>query len=144
MRKPYRQRRVSAPPEFQFFKPSGIPRRELQTITLSIDEYEAIRLADHRGLEHKEAAQKMNISRPTFTRLIEKARKKVAIAIVDGMELAIQGGNVDFVKNHHRCRNCGETHTTKAREIVDECPDCGSTNVEDVAKKYMNDEEKQN
>ena len=99
---------INVPPRFNNFKPSGVPRRFLKQIDLTIDEYEALRLTDYLQLEHLEASEKMNISRPTFTRLIEKARHKVAQAIVNGMELVIEGGNIDFVNTLHRCRECGE------------------------------------
>ena len=74
MREPYRKRRINVPPRFNNFKPSGVPRRFLKQIDLTIDEYEALRLADYLQLEHLEASERMNISRPTFTRLIEKAK----------------------------------------------------------------------
>ena len=56
------------------YKPFGIPRRELDSVTLLFEEYEAIKLADYENLTQEEAALKMNISRPTFTRLYDKAR----------------------------------------------------------------------
>ena len=105
MRNSYRKRRVHSPPKFLNFKPSGIPRKLIKSVVLTIDEYEAIRLADHLGKEHLEASEMMHISRPTFTRLIERARQKTAHAIVEGMELVIEGGNVDFCDANHRCRH---------------------------------------
>ena len=96
MRGPYRKRFVQRPPFFQNFKPSGIPRKMLKKVELTLDEYEAIRLADYLQIEHLEASEKMKISRPTFTRLIEKARQKIATVIIDGNELVIGGGNVNL------------------------------------------------
>ena len=80
--RPKKERIVHAPPKVLIFKPAGIPSLNLEKVELSIDEYEAIRLADLFGDEQETAAQKMGISRPTFTRLIESARKKVADAIL--------------------------------------------------------------
>ena len=138
MRESYRKRRIYQPPNFQNFKPSGIPRHLLKTVTLTVDEYEAIRLADYQGLEHLEAAEKMAISRPTFTRLIEKARHKIAQAIVDGMELVVDGGNIEFTNTLRRCRDCGDEQISPYTEIEHniDCPECGSENVEDIARKF--------
>jgi len=78
MPRPERKRTVYTPPFFTDFKPIGVPNKLLNITLLSLDEYEAFRLADQVGLSHIEAAEQMEISRSTFTRLIEKARKKIA------------------------------------------------------------------
>ena len=88
-------------------------------------------------LEHLEASERMNISRPTFTRLIEKARHKVAQAIVNGRELVIEGGNIDFVNTLHRCKDCGEITLQPFSEESKICPDCRSSNVENLAMNFM-------
>ena len=136
MRGPYRKRRVQLPPNFQNFKPSGIPRKFLKALNLSIDEYEAIRLADYEGLEHQKAAEYMAISRPTFTRLIDKARHKIARAIVDGMELVIEGGNVEFANRLRRCRKCGDEQIQPISDLSDGCPECGPETMEEVHKNF--------
>ncbi|NPA66408.1 MAG: DUF134 domain-containing protein [Epsilonproteobacteria bacterium] len=64
------------------FKPCGIKKIDLETLLLSEDEAEAIRLADYEGLYQQECAQKMGISRPTFSRLVTQARKKIADALL--------------------------------------------------------------
>ncbi len=142
MRGPYRKRLVNQPPNFKNFKPSGIPRKMLKAVTITIDEYEAFRLADYLGLEHLQAAEKMAISRPTFTRLIEKARNKIARAIVEGMELVVQGGNIEFENTLHRCRDCGEEQVNPVNENLPDCPECGSENVQDLAQDFI-DKDKQ-
>jgi len=68
---------------------------KLEESSITFDEFEAIRLKDFEGLEQEECAQKMNISQPTFHRLILSARKKVADAIVNGKALKIEGGNFE-------------------------------------------------
>jgi predicted DNA-binding protein (UPF0251 family) len=137
MRSSYRKRRIHQPPNFKNFKPSGIPRNILKTLYLTIDEYEAVRLADYEGMEHLEASEKMNISRPTFTRLIEKARHKIARTIIDGMELVVEGGNVEFLNTLRRCRDCGDEQLSPSNKNTADCPECGSDNVEDVAENYL-------
>ena len=65
------------------FKPCGIPSHSLETVTLTKDELEAIRLADIEGLYHENAAKKMEISRATFGRILNSARAKIADAIIN-------------------------------------------------------------
>jgi len=86
-------RRISAEPETVYFKPAGVPMRELEESVITIDEFEAIRLKDFQELEQEECAQKMEISQPTFHRLILSARKKIADAIINGKAIKIKGGN---------------------------------------------------
>ncbi|HGY54564.1 MAG TPA: DUF134 domain-containing protein [Caldithrix abyssi] len=137
MRGPYRKRRVQRPPQFSNFKPSGIPRKYLDSIELTVDEFEAIRLADYLQKEHAEAAEMMQISRPTFTRLIQQARRKLATAIIEGMELVIIGGNIDFEHTLHRCHDCGEVIQLPVDVSEEDCPGCGSQNVEDLARSFI-------
>lgn len=81
------------------FKPNGIPSARLKKVGLTLDEYEAIRLADFEGLSHEDAAKLMNISRPTFSRVVEKARRKLSEFIVEGKKLVIEGGNVEIMQD---------------------------------------------
>ena len=137
MRGPYRKRLVQNIPNFKNFKPSGIPRKILKKVELTLDEYEAIRLADYLKLEHLEASEKMKISRPTFTRLIDKARQKIANVLIEGNELVIAGGNVDLINTYYECRDCGDIQETPFEKQSDSCPDCGSVNIEDKSKEYL-------
>jgi predicted DNA-binding protein (UPF0251 family) len=93
MPRPRRCRRVWLEPNVTYFKPAGIPVRELEEVVLTVDEFEAIRLKDLEGLEQEEAAKKMNISQPTFFRLLDSARKKIADAMVNGKAIKIEGGS---------------------------------------------------
>lgn len=88
-------RRVNYVPSITYFKPAGIPLRELEEVCLSIEELEAIRLKDIEDLEQEQCAQKMNISRPTFVRVLDSARKKVADALIKGKAIKIEGGNYE-------------------------------------------------
>ena len=107
MPRPRSDRIVQMPPLFSEFKPIGVAGKLLEQTILSLDEYEAFRLADYIGLSHAEAADEMEISRSTFTRLIEKARRKIADLIIQGKLLTIEGGNIHFRKNIIRCNDCG-------------------------------------
>lgn len=93
MPRPVMDRRVSGRPASTLFKPAGIPTRDLPEITLTLDEFEALRLADFDGLYQEAAALRMGVSRQTFGRIIETARRKIADALVNGKALRIEGGN---------------------------------------------------
>lgn len=82
-------RKISFNPNITYFKPKGIPLRELKSIVLHLDEYEALRLKDLEGLEQEKCAQMMNISQPTFHRLLISARKKISDAIINGKAIEI-------------------------------------------------------
>ena len=133
MPRPEKQRIVNTPPLFSSFKPTGVTRTSLKKITLSLDEYEAIRLADKLGMDHSEAAELMEISRSTFTRLIEKSRSKMAEFIISGAELQIAGGNIHFRGNIIRCEDCGHMFKTDFEIQIRSCPSCGSEMLSDMA-----------
>ena len=92
MPRPCHCRRVSALPKNRCFKPNGIPLHELEEVVLSLDGLEALRLADHEDLNMDEAAARMGVSRHTFGRLLRRARRSVAQALVLGQALRIEGG----------------------------------------------------
>jgi uncharacterized protein len=94
MPRPCNCRRVCCVPSVKYYKPRGIPCSVLEQVNLTYDEYEAIRLADFEGLYQENAAQKMNISRQTFGRILESAHRKIADALVNGKALSIGGGTV--------------------------------------------------
>ena len=90
MPRPFCKRFVGWQPHVSLFKPAGIPAGELELVVLSLDEVEALRLADLNGQYQEAAADQMKISRATFARIIESARRKVADALVHGKALQIQ------------------------------------------------------
>lgn len=94
MPRPRKPRRICGPTGARFFKPQGVPLRDLQAAILSQDGMEALRLADAEGLEHTAAADLMGISRPTFSRLVSHARTVVATALNEGLALKIEGDTV--------------------------------------------------
>jgi len=96
MPRPRHCRRVGCLPQATFYKPRGIPLSILQHVNLTVDELEAIRLADLQGLYQEQSAEKMNISRQTFGRILESAHKKIADALVNGKALSIQGGPIEL------------------------------------------------
>jgi len=133
MPRPQKNRIIKEPPVFTHFKPAGIPGRSVDTVMLTLDEYEALRLSDLEGMSQEEAADEMEISRPTFTRLIETARKKVMELLVLGKMLIIEGGNIHFRHNLIKCRNCGHMFNINIEDDVRSCPSCGSDELMNLA-----------
>ena len=124
---------MQQPPLYTAFKPVGIRRYGLETILLTLDKYEAVRLADHEGLDHSASAEKMGISRPTFTRLINATRKKLADFIINGKQLQILGGSVHFRGNIYICNSCGEVISLPIANHIMLCPYFDSVDITDLA-----------
>jgi predicted DNA-binding protein (UPF0251 family) len=96
MPRPFCCRRIAGKPVASIFKPIAIPVRSLEEVVMTLDEFEALRLADLDGLYQEQAAEQMNVSRPTFSRIIDSAHRKTADALVHGKALRIEGGPVNI------------------------------------------------
>ena len=110
MPRPRHPRQVDFAPEVTYFKPAGVPLRDLDEVVLRPDELEALRLADLEGLYQEDAAARMTISRPTFARLVEAARKKVAGALVTGSAIRLEHagtGDSSAITAHKPPCGCG-------------------------------------
>lgn len=103
MPRPFKNRCINAQPLSVVYKPAGVPARQLAWVTLHLDEFEAIRLLDHLGLEQAQAAEHMGVSRPTVTRIYASARKKIADALALGQAICIEGGPVTEMINQPGC-----------------------------------------
>ena len=130
MPRPKRIRKMNNPPHFKGFRPIGLPEGN-NPVVINFEEYEAIRLSDFEFNGHVDAAQIMGVSRPTYTRIYESARRKVAQAFVLGKAIVFEGGKVYFDSEWYSCNNCGcwFNHPEKEEEIRN-CTLCGSTNIE--------------
>jgi predicted DNA-binding protein (UPF0251 family) len=84
----------------------------MEEVLMTLDEFEALRLADLDGLYQEEAAERMNVSRPTFGRIVDSARRKVADALVHGKALRMEGGPVEV--EERRCCQWKGTRGTRA------------------------------
>lgn len=130
MARPRCCRHVDELPAVRHFKPQGIPLHRVPEVLLAVEELEAIRLADLEGLYQEEAAARMNVSRATFGRIIESARRKVAEAIVTGKALRIEGG--DFEMPNMRtfvCTDCQHSWQSPCGTgRPSECPSCHKQN----------------
>ena len=125
-------RRVDSIPDVTYFKPIGIPLVQLQEVRLSVEEAEAIRLKDLEELEQDECAQRMNISRPTFARVLGSARQKMADALINGKAIRIAGGSFEMAVRHFRC-NDGHEWDVPFETMINTppqfCPKCNTTNI---------------
>ncbi len=121
---------VAGAPRCAGLTPVGAECCEGEAIILSVDELEAVRLADLERLYQQQAAEAMGVSRQTFGRILEAARAKLAEAIVNGRALRVQGGNVEMGENRvFLCIDCShEWHVEKCTGRPTGCPSCGSAN----------------
>lgn len=101
MPRPFCPRRIAGRPAAPLFKPAGVSCRGLDEVVMTLDEFEALRLADFEGLYHEQAAARMSVSRPTFGRIVESAHRKTADALLHGKSLRIEGGPVEITRR--RC-----------------------------------------
>lgn len=129
MARPKRCRRIHCEPNCKVFKPVGVPVSLLEEVVLSMDEFEAIRLADLERLYHEQAAAKMSVSRQTLGRVLEAARSKVAKVLAEGLALRIEGGEVEMAeKRTFKCRQCYHTWDVPyGTGRPAECPVCKSS-----------------
>jgi predicted DNA-binding protein (UPF0251 family)/predicted Fe-Mo cluster-binding NifX family protein len=100
MPRPKFPRKVGFLPGVKYFKPANSKLSELKEVVLGHDEIEAVRLKNLQGLSQEEAAEEMNVSQPTFHRLLSSAYTKMTDAIVNGKALRIEGGNISLPEAH--------------------------------------------
>ena len=128
MARPQKNRFVTCDPTVSYFKPRGIPLREIEEVRLTIDQMEALRLSDLEGLSQEEAGRRMGVSRATFGRIIQRARKVVAEALIQGKAILLEGGTYQVRSSERQfacndCKyqwaaGCGSGRPTQ-------CPACG-------------------
>ncbi len=130
MPRPKKRRKIFDPPKMHGFKPFGIAFCDTEHIVMHYDEYETIKLVTYDNLPQQEAADRMEVSRPTLTRIYNSALKKVAQAFVEGKSIIIKGGHFEFEKDWYKCKKCFkliaglENHT--------QCGDCPDYNMDEL------------
>lgn len=139
MVRPQKERRVEKLPPLTHYKPVGIPLHDIEEIILTIEEMEAIRLADIEQVDQATAAASMEISRPTFHRIVNLAHQKIAAALWQGQALRVDGGKFRIAHEHRTdlrhcsCRTCGHKwsvpHGTGQRCHDLPCPACETFTV---------------
>lgn len=133
MPRPCKCRRIGFVPEVTFFKPAGVPGRELREVELTLDELEALRLADLEGLYQENAAARMGISRQTFGNVVTAARRKAADCLVNGKMLRIAGGVVAAAGRDFACRSC--RHRWSSPFGAGRPPGCPACHSEDIHRR---------
>ncbi len=117
-----KNRLIQMAPHFCGFMPKGIQCKKGSEVSINLEEYEAINLCDYELLTQAEAARLMKISRPTFTRIYESARRKIAKAFIEGSCINFEGGNF-ILEGWYKCEQCKITFSLNANsEKV--CPIC--------------------
>ncbi len=91
-----KRRKIRSFPNYYSFIPEDADPGRIETVMLSLDEFETIRLLDHEGLNQEECAARMGVARTTVTAMYESARRKTVAAIVEGKKLCIAGGNIEI------------------------------------------------
>jgi len=130
--RPKKLRKITNPPKIKGFKPiRHYPAAESAPVLLDYDEYESLRLSDYELKNQTDAAVEMGVSRPTFARIYESARRKVARSFVEGTPILFQGGPVYFTSDWYFCKDCGcwFNHLNKEDSVII-CPLCSSSCIE--------------
>ena len=119
-------RRVRCEPTQYYFKPRGIPMKDIpDQVDITIEELEAIRLTDLEGITQKDAAMKMNISQSTISRHLESVRKKIATALILGYAIRI-ANPTDFI----HCEECGYIlPIIEENDLIEQCDECSSHKI---------------
>lgn len=134
MPKPTKCRKVDFLPETDSFLPEGKEAGNTKEIVLKIEELEAMRLKDLVGLSQEDCADRMNVSRQTFQKIIDTARKKVAFALTDGSAIRIAGGSFVTKKCKIMCLDCGYIYEPGFEDHKVTCPQCGSHKIQCMQK----------
>ncbi len=106
MPRPEKYRTICRPPLMKGFKPTGMLHSKPESLQLTFEQYESIRLISYESMPQKEAADRMNVSRPTVTRIYNKAINIIAKALIEGKAIEIEGGNYVLDNDWYRCRKC--------------------------------------
>jgi predicted DNA-binding protein (UPF0251 family) len=134
MSRPQKARKIDNPPKMKGFRPFGMPSCVTESVRLKFEEYESLRLVNYEKLSQDVAAKQMNISRPTFTRIYNRALKLIAKSFVEGRAINIEGGNYQFDKDKdwYRCRKCYKL--IEGIENHTKCKDCTSYGESELIK----------
>ena len=138
MVRPQKNRIVAFKPDVSYFKPRGIPMIDLSEVHLTVDERESIRLADFLGMSHEEAGKRMGVSRATFGRIVQRARKAVADALINSKAIKIEGGNYSLIndKKIFICINCDNRwEESLGTGRPQNCPACNDKNFYRIRDK---------
>jgi len=125
MPRPVTPREIESLPPVNWFKPAGVPLRDLEEVVLTLDEIEAVRLADAEGLYQEQVAEQMKVSRPTVGRILASAHQKIAEALVQGKAIRMEGGTI-HIRGRRSGKACRGRGRGQGRRRQGGCPAKGS------------------
>lgn len=126
-----KSRVIQRAPSFLGFRPFGIQKDPGEDVILHLEEYESVKLCDYENLTHEQAAEIMNVSRPTFSRVYQSARNKIAKAFVETSSILLEGGNSVIGIQWYSCIKC-ELNFSSLMDEHPVCPFCLSEHVSKV------------
>lgn len=132
MARPVKWRKIACKPKIHYYVPSAQEKEGVEETILLLEELEAIRLKDYEGLEQAQCAKEMEVSRPTFQRILSSAREKLADSILHGKSIHIEGGTYTTKICHMTCKGCLREWKESYERMKDgtqnvrHCPSCGS------------------
>jgi len=132
MARPKSLRKVVKPPGFKGYRPYGHTNKSGGPVELLYEEYEAMKLADYDLMTHLEASKIMGVSRATFARIYERARRKMAQALVEVKEIKSVYGGAWFDKSWLICNQCNARFTIPETIKERNCPVCKSFDIEAI------------
>lgn len=137
MPRPQKNRKVCNPPKMQGYKPFGIAFCATEHVILQYDEYESIKLVNYNNISQEDAADSMNISRPTLTRIYNSALTKIAQAFVEGKSIIIEGGNIQFENDWYKCKKCYQVIEGVSNHI--KCSNCNYQGTDELINLSQKD-----
>lgn len=136
MPRPQKVRKILCPPAMSGFSPYGIPATDSEPIIMTFEEFESIKLVNYEKMPQEEAALLMQISRPTFTRIYNRALNIIGIAFVEARSIQIEGGNCEFEREWFRCTRCFKL--IEGLENHSKCTDCPNFEKNELTKLNPN------
>lgn len=137
MPRPKTLRKIVAPPGFRGYIPYGNQQNNKEHVDLYYEEYEAIKLADYDGMNHLEASKLMGVSRPTFARIYESARRKMARALVETREIKSVFGDAVLDKSWYECSECFARFTIPESVLALACPLCKNQKISSIISQKL-------
>ncbi|RXQ95619.1 DUF134 domain-containing protein [Ancylomarina salipaludis] len=129
MARPRNNSKIQIPPRVKGFNPQGYYANPSEEVKLNIEEFEVIRLLDYENLSQLEASKIMEISRPSLTRIYDRARKKIAQALIEASPIRIEGGKIVYDETWYECLNCRSHFNKTGDNDVKRCPLCSSVEI---------------
>lgn len=129
MARPRNNSKIQIPPRIKGFNPQGYYAKPSKAIILNIEEYEVIRLLDYENLSQLEASKIIEISRPSLTRIYDRARKKIAQALIEARPIRIEGGKIVYDEHWYQCNKCKSHFSNPEETEIAHCALCLSTDI---------------